>query len=142
MEHKPKNDAVSVTIPINGVIESIDGSKRKFTVSADFVVVLLQMITAPESNEEGDIFHCTRVQFTTKSCGWIRWKDVQFQDSAEFSVKRMADLADGEISAMAHDHQDEQDAKAAAVQAAAYGNSQYARSAVIQALLSRCEFSF
>ena len=142
MEHQPKKDAVSVTIPIHGAIESIDGSKRKFTVSADFVVVLLQMITAPESNEEGQIFHCTRVQFTTKSCGWIRWQDVKFEDAPEFTAKRAADLTEGEIAAMAQDHQDEQDAKAAAIQAAAYGNSQYARSAVIQALLSRCEFSF
>lgn len=142
MEHKPKNDAVSVTIPINGVIESIDGTKRKFTVSADFVVVLLQMITAPESNEQGEIFHATRVLFTTKSCGWIRWKDVKFQDNAEFAAKRATDLTEGEIAAMAHDHQDEQDAKAAAAQAMAFGNSQHARSAVVQALLSRCEFSF
>ena len=142
MEHQPKNDAVRVTIPIKGVIESIDGSKRKFTVSAEFVVVLLQMITAPESNEEGDIFHSTRVQFSTKSCGWIRWNDIKFKDSEEFKAKRQAELSEAEISAMAHDHQDEQDAKAAAIQATAYGNSQYARSSVIQVLLSRCEFSF
>jgi hypothetical protein len=142
MEHQPKNDAVRVTIPIKGVIESIDGSKRKFTVSAEFVVVLLQMVTAPESDEHGDIFHATRVLFTTKSCGWLRWQDIKFKDSDEFLAKRKAELSETEISGMAHDHQDEQDAKAAAVQAMAYGNSQYARSSVIQVLLSRCEFSF
>jgi hypothetical protein len=142
MEHQPQNNAVSVTIPINGVIESIDGSKRKFTVQADFVVVLIQMITAPESNSEGEIFHATRILLSTKSCGWIRWQDVKFEDAEEFKSKRAADLAETEIAGMAADHQDEQDAKSAAAQAMAYGNSQYARAAVIQALLTKCEFSF
>lgn len=142
MEHKAKNDAARVTIPIHGVIESIDGTKRKFTVSNDFVVVLMQMVTAPESNEHGDIIHATRILFETKSCGWIRWEDVKFEDAEEFKAKRAVDLAETEISGMAQDHQDEQDAKAAAVQAMAFANSQHARSSVIQTLMTRCEFSF
>lgn len=142
MQHEPKNDAARVTIPIHGVIESIDGTKRKFTVSNDFVVVLVQMITAPESNADGDIIHATRILLETKSCGWIRWQDVAFEDTEEFKVKRAGDLAETEISGMAADHQDEQDAKAAAAQAMAFGNNQFARSAVVQALLTKCEFSF
>lgn len=138
----PENKTVVITVPIHGTLKSIDGSTRAYSVPSEYVIKLEEIATRPETFNDGTIFHASRVTFAIKCGGWLDWKDVELFDTPEFEAKRREDISQDVISAMAHDHQDEQDAKSAVGLSLSIRLSLQSRELALQALLSKCGFGF
>lgn len=120
----------------HGTIESVSGASRAYSVPVHYIIGIELSEIEPVFRNHA-IRHTATAVFTVSAGTWPVWRDVKFHDSAEFIEARQAELAEAEIAGSAHDHQDEQDAKAAAAQASAFYDKPDARRRAIEILFKK-----
>lgn len=124
-----------ITDNIQGVIESVSGEQRAYSVAVNYLISVAPITVSPEHNGTY-IEHKAHVSFTVKVLGHPHHNEVKFNDSADFIARRSADLAEApDIAGSAEDYQDEQDAKAAVASVWATYDKPEQRARVIALLL-------
>ncbi len=124
-----------ITDKIQGVIESISGEQRAYSVDVNYLISVAPFTVAPESNNSF-IEHKAHVTFTVKVLAQPKWTDVRFHDSEAFLSRRKADIAETpDIAGSAADYQDENDSKAAVASVWATHDKPDQRARVIGLLL-------